>query len=165
MAGQLLREAFEMRKKLLGPKHLDLRESANALGELHTMQSDFRGAINWLTQDVTITETALGSNSSALVEPLCQTELEYIDAREHAKDGAFVQRALKIAESPNSDASLRAKVMCYNMNAVYSRSNRQYQDEEKFFTKGWTIGKLSIGQSQEVSHGMLYTLFVRGLID
>jgi hypothetical protein len=59
---------------------------------------------------------------------------------------------------------LRAKLMAYNMNAVYARSQGKLAEEEKHFLSAWRVGKPQLGLLQEVSHGLLKNKGGKGLV-
>jgi len=93
-----LERALAIREQVLGPAHVDVAETVNALGELYYLQGRYTEAEPLYHRALAIREKALGPEHPRVAESLTNLGTLYLTQWRHSKAEPLYQRALAIRE-------------------------------------------------------------------
>lgn len=143
-AGTLLEKALETRRRVLGPSHLDVGESLNALGELRRQKGDYKGAEVVLREAVALNRSLAGGGDPRLAESLNHLGKVLLAKGEHAEAEAVLREALSINRRSLGADHVQVGESLNNLGAVlYARGDDA--GAEPLFREGLEVRRKRMG--------------------
>jgi CHAT domain-containing protein/tetratricopeptide (TPR) repeat protein len=127
-ARSLAERALEIRRKELGPEHLDVAQSLNNLGNIYYDKGDYEKAELLYQQSLALREKRLGPEHHRVAASLNNLALIYYDQGDYEKAEQVHQRVLAIlektlgAEHPQVANSLNNLAISYRAKGDYAKA-------------------------------------------
>jgi tetratricopeptide (TPR) repeat protein len=139
-----LQRALALREQVLGPAHVDVAETVNALAELYYLQGRYTEAEPLYHRALAIREKALGHEHPRVAESLTNLGTLYLTQWRHSKAEPLYQRALAIREKVLGPEHPDTAMSLSNLASFY-KALGQYAQAAPLFERALALREKALG--------------------